>query len=302
MLNFRLIRHLWLFLAVAEEQHFGRAAKKLGMTQPPLTEQIQILEQALKVKLFERSRRGAQLTPIGKAILPEVRKLRDYLERLELTIHEAVAGQTGVLTIGAITSAMVDTLPPLISELQTAHPQLTISVREIDTAEAIPALENGNIDMAFSRLEITNGHEITVRPLQQEQLAVALPRQHPLAQSTSVALADLAKETFVMFPRPLNPTYFDILMANCHNSGFTPRILHEARSVASQVGLVGCNQGIALVPLALQKMAPENVVIRPLAGHINVTTISVAWNNRRNHPALASAIHWLEENNLPAQC
>ncbi len=302
MLNFRLIRHLWLFLAVAEEQHFGRAAKKLGMTQPPLTEQIQILEQALKVKLFERSRRGAQLTPIGKAILPEVRKLRDYLERLELTIHEAVAGQTGVLTIGAITSAMVDMLPPLISELQTAHPQLTISVREIDTAEAIPALENGNIDMVFSRLEITNGHEITVRPLQQEQLAVALPRQHPLAQSTSVALADLAKETFVMFPRPLNPTYFDILMANCHNSGFTPRILHEARSVASQVGLVGCNQGIALVPLALQKMAPENVVIRPLAGHINVTTISVAWNNRRNHPALASAIHWLEENNLPAQC
>ena len=302
MLNFRLIRHLWLFLAVAEEQHFGRAAKKLGMTQPPLTEQIQILEQALKVKLFERSRRGAQLTPIGKAILPEVRKLRDYLERLELTIHEAVAGQTGVLTIGAITSAMVDMLPPLISELQTAHPQLTISVREIDTAEAIPALENGNIDMAFSRLEITNGHEITVRPLQQEQLAVALPRQHPLAQSTSVALADLAKETFVMFPRPLNPTYFDILMANCHNSGFTPRILHEARCVASQVGLVGCNQGIALVPLALQKMAPENVVIRPLAGHINVTTISVAWNNRRNHPALASAIHWLEENNLPAQC
>lgn len=131
---------------------------------------------------------------------------------------------------------------------------------------------------------------------------MALPRQHPLAQSTSVALADLAKETFVMFPRPLNPTYFDILMANCHNSGFTPRILHEARSVASQVGLVGCNQGIALVPLALQKMAPENVVIRPLAGHINVTTISVAWNNRRNHPALASAIHWLEENNLPAQC
>ncbi len=300
MLNFRLIRHLWLFMTVAEEQHFGRAAKKLGMTQPPLTEQIQILEHALKVKLFERSRRGAQLTPIGKAILPEVLKLRDCLERLELTIHEAVAGQTGVLTIGAITSAMVDMLPPLISALQTAYPQLTISVREIDTAEAIPALENGNIDIAFSRLEITDGHEIKVRPLQQEQLAVALPRQHPLAGTASVALAALAKETFVMFPRPLNPTYFDILMANCHDSGFTPRILHEARSVASQVGLVGCNQGIALVPLALQKMAPENVVIRPLKGNINVTTISVAWNSHRNHPAVASVIQWIEAHHLPA--
>jgi len=301
MLNFRLIRHLWLFLAVAEEQHFGRAAKKLGMTQPPLTEQIQTLENALKVKLFERSRRGAQLTPMGKAILPEVRKLRDYLERLELTIHEALAGQTGVLTIGAITSAMVDMLPPLISELQTAHPQLTISVREIDTAEAIPALENGTIDMAFSRLEITHDHDINIRPLQQEQLSVALPRQHPLANTATVALADLAQETFVMFPRPLNPTYFDILMANCYHSGFTPRVLHEARSVASQVGLVGCNQGIALVPLALQKMAPENVVIRPLAGNINVTTISVAWNNRRNHPAVATVIEWLEEHHRSAQ-
>nr|WP_281364949.1 LysR family substrate-binding domain-containing protein [Tolumonas osonensis] len=100
--------------------------------------------------------------------------------------------------------------------------------------------------------------------------------------------------------RPLNPTYFDILMANCHDSGFTPRILHEARSVASQVGLVGCNQGIALVPLALQKMAPENVVIRPLKGNINVTTISVAWNSHRNHPAVASVIQWIEAHHLPA--
>ncbi len=302
MLNFRLIRHLWLFLAVAEEQHFGRAAKKLGMTQPPLTEQIQILEHALKVKLFERSRRGAQLTPIGKAILPEVRKLREYLERLELTIHEAVAGQTGVLTIGAISSAMVDVLPDVISKLQTAHPQLTVSVREIDTAEAIPALENGDIDIAFTRLEIKDSDEIKVQPLQQEQLAVALPRQHRLADSPSIALADLAAETFVMFPRPLNPTYFDILMANCHACGFSPRILHEARAVTSQVAFVGCNQGIALVPLALQKMAPGNVVIRPLEGNIYVTTISVAWNNRRNHPAVASVIQWLEENHLPAQC
>src|SRR5262252_9734148 len=95
-IDFRLIRHLWLFLAVAEEQHFGRAAKRLGMSQPPLTEQIQVLEQALKVKLFERGRKGATLTPVGAAILPAVRKFAEQLNRLELAVQEAIAGSTGV--------------------------------------------------------------------------------------------------------------------------------------------------------------------------------------------------------------
>jgi len=108
MINFRLIRHLWLFLAVAEEQHFGRAAKRLGMSQPPLTDQIQTLEQALKVKLFERSRRGTKLTPAGAAILPAVKKFAEQLERLELAVREAATGQRRMLTVGAISSAMVE--------------------------------------------------------------------------------------------------------------------------------------------------------------------------------------------------
>ncbi|MGH8429306.1 MAG: LysR family transcriptional regulator, partial [Solimonas sp.] len=148
MINFRLVRHLWLFLAVAEEEHFGRAAKRLGMSQPPLTEQIQVLEHALKVKLFDRSRRGAKLTPAGAAILPAVRKFAEQLERLELAVREAVQGQSGLLTIGAISSAMVDTLPPLIDHLKAQHPQLTVSVKEIDSVDAVPALERGDVDLA----------------------------------------------------------------------------------------------------------------------------------------------------------
>ncbi len=117
MINFRLIRHLWLFLAVAEEQHFGRAAKRLGMSQPPLTEQIQILEQALRVRLFDRSRRGTKLTPAGAAILPAVRKFAEQLERLELAVQEAATGQRSILSIGAITSSMVDVIPAMIKAL-----------------------------------------------------------------------------------------------------------------------------------------------------------------------------------------
>lgn len=289
MINFRLIRHLWLFLAVAEEQHFGRAARRLGMSQPPLTEQIQVLEQALQVKLFERSRRGAQLTPVGQAILPAVRRFAAQLEQLERTVREAAAGQSGVLTIGAITSAMLEILPPLLAQLREQQPGLSISVREIDSAEALPALEAGEIDLAFARVQGAQPPEpIEWLRLARDPVAVALPRSHRLAQREAIGLADLAQEVFVMFARDSSPAYFDSLLAACHAQGFSPRILHEVRSVAAQLAFVGCGQGLALVPLAFRETAPPHVVVRPLAGYLEGVTTTVAWNRRRlSAPLLA---------------
>lgn len=290
MLNFRLIRHLWLFLAVAEEQHFGRAAKRLGMSQPPLTEQIQALEQALKVKLFERNRRGAQLTPTGAAILPAVRKFADQLERLELAVREAVAGWTGTLTIGAITSAMLEDLPPLVERLKADYPQLTVSVKEIDSVEAIPALEAGDIDLAFARLEGDLGTTIQSLPVAQDRLAVALPKSHAMAERPRIRLAALAQEDFVMFSRRVSPVYFDSLTASCRANGFSPRILHEVRSVASQIAFVSCGQGIALVPSTLEKLAPSNVVLRPLKEKVKVVTTAIAWSTARSNPLVEAVV------------
>lgn len=295
MINFRLIRHLWLFLAVAEEKHFGRAARRLDMSQPPLTEQIQALEQALKVKLFERSRRGAQLTPVGEAILPAVRKFANQLESLELAVREAVAGRSGVLTIGAVSSAMFDILPPLIETLKTDHPDLTVSVKELDSVEAIPLLESGDVDLAFARLEGELGGSIQTLPLSQDRLMVAMPRSHPRAGSTRIRLAALAEEDFVMFSRQVSPVHFDSLVASCRSNGFTPRILHEVRSVASQIAFVGCGQGIALVPASLRKVAPPNVVFRPLKEHLSVVTTAVAWSATRANPMVQSAVDVLRK-------
>lgn len=290
MINFRLIRHLWLFLAVAEEQNFGRAAKRLGMSQPPLSEQIQVLEHALKVKLFDRSRRGATLTPVGAAILPAVRKFAEQLERLELAVEEAVAGQTGMLTIGAISTAMFDVLPGLIEQLKHAYPQLTVSVREIDSVEAVPALESGDIDLAFARLDGDLGHTIRSLPLLEDRLMVALSGDHPLASRTRISLASLANEPLVMFSRKVSPVYFDNLIATCRASGFSPRVLHEVRSVASQIAFVSYGQGIALVPAALKKLAPDNVVFRPLSQKLNVVTTAVAWNAERSNPLVEEVV------------
>ncbi|RQO62121.1 LysR family transcriptional regulator [Pseudomonas sp. KBW05] len=290
MINFRLVRHLWLFLAVAEEQNFSRAAKRLGMTQPPLTEQIQILEQALKVKLFERSRRGARLTPVGAAILPAVRKFADQLERLELAVDEAVAGHRGMLTIGAISSAMFDVLPGIIERFKLEYPHITVSVREIDSVEAVPALESGDIDLAFARLDGDLGKSIQWLPLTEESLMVALPAEHPLAQQDRVALASLASEPLVMFARKVSPLYFDNLIATCRAYGFAPRVLHEVRSVASQIAFVSCGQGIALVPAAMSKLAPANVVLRPLTQKVSVVTTTVAWNADRTNPLVEALV------------
>ncbi len=284
MINFRIIRHMWLFLAVAEEKHFGRAAKRLGMTQPPLTQQIQVLEQSLKVQLFDRSKRNVQLTPVGLAILPAVKRFAEQVERLELAVNEAVAGHTGMLTIGAISTAMLDVLPPLIDKMKARYPDIVISIKEIDSAEAVLALQNGEIDLAFARLTGEMGEGITLLPLSSAELVVALPRQHRLAAEPRIALHDLMQEEWVMFSRHLSPVYFDSITAACRSEGFSPRIIHHVRSVSSQIAFVGCGQGIALVPDSLERLSPASVVTVPLDQTIEVITTAVAWSASRKNP------------------
>lgn len=293
-IDFRMVRQLWMFLAVAEERHFGRAARRLGMSQPPLTEQIKLLEHALGVRLLERSRRGTQLTPAGEAVLPAVRNFVEQGAALEQVVREAAAGQSAVLHIGAITSAMLDTVPPLLSEFRQRYPRLTVFVREIDSVEAVPALMAGELDLAFVRLDNRGLRDISVLPLAEDRLAVALPGGHHLAALAEVRMGLLSAEHFVMSSRKVSPDYFDMLVATCREHGFSPRILHEVRSVASQVAYVGCGQGVALVPASMSRLAPDNVVIRPLLENVKVVTAALAWNEKRHQPFVEEAVTWLK--------
>ncbi|WCM21085.1 LysR substrate-binding domain-containing protein [Paraburkholderia bryophila] len=295
-IDFRLIRQLWMFLAVAEEKHFGRAAERLNMSQPPLTEQIKVLEQSLKLTLFERSRRGTQLSAAGAAILPAVRQFADQVERLERVVREVAAGQTGVLQVGAITSAMLETVPAVLNALKRDYPNLTVFIREIDSVEAIPALEAGELDVAFVRLDGNVGHGIATLPIAEDRLAVAVPRDHPLAALSRVRLRSLADESLVMSSRQISPAYFDFLTAVCQSHGFAPRVLHEVRSVTSQIAYVGCGQGVALVPSSMRKLASENVVIRPLKERVMVVTAALAWNANRHHPMVDAVVSWATAN------
>jgi DNA-binding transcriptional LysR family regulator len=209
---------------------------------------------------------------------------------LELAVEEAVAGQSGMLTIGAISTAMFDVLPGLIEQLKNDYPHLTVSVREIDSVEAVPALEAGDIDLAFARLDGDLGGSVDSLPLLEDRLVVALPSDHALASRTRISLSSLSNEPLVMFARKVSPVYFDNLIATCRASGFSPRVLHEVRSVASQIAFVSYGQGIALVPASLKKLAPNNVVFRALSQRLNVVTTAVAWNADRPNPLVDEVV------------
>lgn len=292
-IDFRLVKQLWMFLAVAEEEHFGRAAEKLGISQPPLTKHIQTLEQSLGLSLFERSRRGTKLTPAGQAILPTVKRFAGQVSKLEAEVREVASGQTGILRVGAITSAMLETIPDLFSEASKIYPNLKIFIQEIDTVDAVPALQEGDLDLAFGRLDGKSEGTIAWKALEETPLAVAVPKSSSLARQTAIPLKSLAKEPMVIFAREVSPAYFDMLVSLCRKEGFSPNFQYEVRSVTSQVAYVSCGQVIALVPASMERLAPENVIIKPLKENVPVVTAAVAWNTKNFNPMVAAILEIL---------
>lgn len=289
-IDYRLTRHLWMFLAVAEEGHFGRAAEKLGMTQPPLSEHIKTLESALGVTLFDRSRRGTKLSAAGAALLPAVRRFAGQAADLERIAREVAEGQSGVLNVGAITSAMTEIIPQWLTTLRQTNPRLSIAIQEIDSVEAAPGLLDGTLDIAFYRLDGRPGKGLDGFAVTYDSLWVAIPDNHPQANETALPLSALAGHPLVMPSRVVSPAYFDSIVSACRANGLVPRILHEVRSIASQLAYVSCGQGAALVPQSMGRLAPENVKIVPMVEDISIVTTAVAWPTERHAPLAAQAI------------
>lgn len=292
-INFRLMKQLWMFLAVAEEEHFGKAAKRLSMSQPPLTEQIKVLENSLKLKLFERSRRGTKLSPAGKAIYPEVQRFANHMASLERVVYEVAKGQSSFLHVGAVSTAMLDIVPRMLDFMKSNFPESTAFVREIDSAEATVDLVSGKLDMAFIRWHGEVNEGISILPLVEDTLAVALPKEHQLAQQSDISISSLIDQALIATSRSVSPAYFDLITSSCNAHGFSPRILHEVRSITAQIAYVCCGQGLSVVPSSAAKLAPENVVVIPLNENISITTVAVAWDAKNHNALVEAAVNWL---------
>jgi DNA-binding transcriptional LysR family regulator len=299
-MDFRLIRRLGHFLAVAEEGHFGRAAARLGISQPPLTAQIQLLERELGVKLLERSGKGARPTREGEALLPLARRVAGNAADLENLARELRMGHHAPVSIACVTSALFDYLPPIVRAMQAARPEAAIGVREMDTAEALEALRRGEVDLALLRSDRDRA-PIKLRPLGEDRLAAALPEGHPiLAGPDPLPLAALAEAPMLMLPRAISPAYSDAMTAACHAAGFTPRVVREVGSAMAQLGFVAAGLGVALVSEGMARLNPPGVAFRILAGPIRGVGVALAWNAERENEATRLALEIADAQFPPA--
>lgn len=289
-MDFNLIKRFGHFLAVVEEGNFGRAARRLGMSQPPLTAQIQILERALGVKLLERSRLGTRPTWEGEVLLPAVRRLEESARAVEDLAREVRLGRRELVTIGCITSAMLRTLPPVMRAFRALQPDTVITVREMDTSDAVEALRRGEIDVAFARLE-RDVYPIRMAPLSVDRLVAAVPDNDPLAAQERIDLADLQERPMVMLPRVISPAYFDGVVAACRTAGFAPVAAREVNSAMAQIALVASGLGVALVSSGMAAMATPGVAFRPLHTPIEAVGVAVAWNSERDSPICRAVVN-----------
>lgn len=293
-MDFRLVRRLGHFLAVAEEGHFGRAAARLGISQPPLTAQIQALEAELGVRLLERTGKGARPTREGEALLPLARRMAEDAGQLESLARDLRAGRSAPVALACVTSALFDYLPPLVRAIQAARPTTAIAVREMDTTDALEALRRGEVDLALLRLDRDRA-PIRLRPLGRDALVAALPEGHPLAADDApLPLAALADEPMLVLPRGISPAYSDAMVAACRAAGFAPRATREVGSAMAQLGFVAAGLGVALVSAGMARLRPPGVAFRMLEGPINAVGVALAWNAERENEATRLALDLAE--------
>ena len=256
------LRRLRYFVAVAEELHFGRAAARVGIAQPPLTQQIHKLESELGCRLLVRGRKTA-LTEAGSALLGEARRLLDQAERAAEMTRRAARGEQGQLVVGAPPSVMLSGLPGVIRKYRQHFPGVQFTLRELSTSAIENAAGSGEIDVGFLR-ETRPGAPLASQVMFEEPVVAVLPASHRLAARPSLALAALAGEPFLFFPRRLGPAFYDKLISFCSRAGFVPDVVQEATQWQSVVCLVEAGMGVSLAPGCVQRFRWPGVVYRPL--------------------------------------
>jgi DNA-binding transcriptional LysR family regulator len=241
------VREARYFIAVAEELHFGRAAERLSMSQPPLSQAIKALEHRLGTRLLHRTTREVSLTTAGAVLLDACRSLLGAPGGADAAVRQAADGQAGELRIGAVTSAFSDPLPRVLELFQQAHPRVDVRVREVDTHVAVQSLGRREIDVALARqLATPPGCErVTLRT---EPFVLAVPASWAPATDEPWDLAATAELRWIWLPRSISPDYHDQVVACCRAAGFAPDARHIARSISSQLAMVASGLGVALVP------------------------------------------------------
>jgi DNA-binding transcriptional LysR family regulator len=268
------LRHLRYFIATAEEGHITRAAERLGMQQPPLSQQIRGLERELDVQLFRRKPRGVELTDAGRALLTDARAILAHIDHAFASTRRTARGEQGRIAIGFTSSAPFHPfVPRVIRAFRDTFPLVSLTLEESGTTELIGDLREERVDAAFIRTPVADPAGLVVDRLLEETMLVALPGDHPLARSgrgdrSGVNLKRLAGETFIVYRRHTGPGLYDAIIAACHATGFSPLVGQEAPRIVATLNLVAAGLGLSIVPASLQRMQMDGVCYRRLTGAV----------------------------------
>jgi DNA-binding transcriptional LysR family regulator len=276
------LRHIRYFLAVAEEQNFTRAAKKVGIGQPPLSQQIRVLEHELGAPLFHRLSHGAELTSAGKAFLPEARAMIVQAERAKKMALLGARGYVGQLRIGFTGSAIFRLIvPEIVRTFRRDHPDVELSFTENDTTHLLRLLTENTVDISFIRPGRQDPEEVEIYRFKEESSMAVLPWDHRLARKRAIRLSAFSNEPFVIFARSAGASLFDEIISACRRSGFDPTIAHEAPQISSAPNLVSAGLGVSIVPASIAaQIQVKGVVYLPILGESPAFGLALA--NRLN--------------------
>ena len=251
------------FVVVANELHFGRAAVRLHMTQPPLSRQIQQLEAALGVLLFERTQRSVHLTPAGKAFLPEAEYLLQVSQSAAAVARNAAKGEAGTVALGYVAGASFSFMPRMLAAANAQLPGLNIVLRDLSTAEQFEALRSGRLDVGITRSPADHT-DLRSASVMREPFVAALPAGHALTAKRRLTIQDLHRQDLIMYEPGQGGSMYELLSAAFHAAGVAPRYVQHVRQTYSLMGLVGSGIGVALIQASAARLRMPGVVVRPI--------------------------------------
>ena len=284
------LRHLRYFVAVAEERHFGRAAERLHMAQPPLSQQIRQLESELGVELLRRTTRRVELTEAGRAYLDRARGILAEVDDAAHLARRVALGSVGHLTIGCVGSATYSLLPALSRTLSTELPGVDFFFRgEMLVPDLVESLRSGTIDVALLRPPIAD-RSLAVHTLRRDRLVVAVPVDHPLAHRARLRTADLADVELIVHSADRRSVMYDVVLRVLRDAGVEPRIRHEVGETSTLLTLVAGGLGVAIVPEPVTALALDGIVYLPLIGTDARVDLAAAHRAERDEPHLLRAV------------
>jgi DNA-binding transcriptional LysR family regulator len=284
------LRHIRYFLAVAEERHFTRAAEKLGISQPPVSQQIRDLEGELGAALFHRVPHGAELTEAGEAFLIEARSILAGAERAKLAAQRAHRGQSGMLSLGfSGTAAFSPLVAGAIRRFRRRWPDVLLTLDEMNSMRLLEGLGRGDLDAAFIRPGLEDIEGVRLHRLDDEPLAAALPAHHHLAHLPSLELRALAQEPFIMFQPSLCFSH-EVIVA-CRSNGFDPIIGQVVPQVTSALSLVSAEFGVSVLPASIAQLRVKGVTYRPIHGSVAVARLALAVRRDTRQTVVQNFIH-----------